>query len=170
MEKRNRQLTLGGVTYTWSPIQIPEPDTTPPKIFSGDPHLRTAATRRDVELWLSKVAAYTRGLEDSLDQLLERLPRKAELLKTLPAQVGKMLGAGKLDGLDNVAEAYGDIGQEVTEVADDLKTIFGLREKWVAIVGSFVDKMEALNLEDTDPIKVYLMESAANLNLDETVV
>jgi len=167
---------VGDQVFRRATIQAVEPPTEFPdfKLF-----FRTAAeegatsSRRDVELWLSKVVVYARKLETTEKDLLSRLVKRVKVFKNLPGNYARFTGERdiNLNKLFDLSDAYGSAGIELVERSNALQEVFAAREKWVDTLLDFYDnKIEYYKLNSDDPIRIYWQEAASALRVDEAIV
>ena len=167
---------VGNQVFRRATIQAVEPPTEFPdfKLF-----FRTAAeegatsSRRDVELWLSKVVVYAHKLETTEKDLLSRLVKRVKVFKNLPGNYARFTGERdiNLNKLFDLSDAYGSVGIELVERSNALQEVFAAREKWVDTLLDFYDnKIEHYKLNSDDPIRIYWQEAAAALRVDEAIV
>ncbi len=149
-------------------IQAEVPGTPPPL----DWKMKVALTSEELEMklrpWLSNFIKFAHALEDVQERLLERLPRKAELLKKIRGNYTNLVKNLDLGKMGSVADAFGDVGMELVDVSTDLKEVFNQRTTYANYLRQINPAME--RLEQDDPTKILFLEAVASLHAVEVMV
>jgi hypothetical protein len=162
--KPRASVILGGKVFRRALIQAAVP---------GAPNwkLRVALTEDEMESklrpWLSKLVKFAHAIEDAQEQLLTRLPRKADLLKKLQSHYPNLVKNLDVGKLTTVADSYGDVGMELVEISNGLQEVFGQRSTYANYLRQIAPALD--KLAEDDPTKALFLEAVASLHADEVV-
>lgn len=163
-QKPQASVILGGKVFRRALIQAEVP---------GIPNwkMRVALTEEEMESklrpWLSKLVKFAHAIEDAQEQLLTRLPRKADLIKKIKSHYASLVKSLDVNKLASAADAYGDVGMELIEISNDLQEIFGQRSTYANYLRQIAPALDKLGKDD--PTKILFQEAVASLHADEVV-
>ena len=164
--KHNGSVVIGGQVFRRVLIQAADPGP-----FPLDPSRRTAYSTQQMEEevgpWLNKFMVWAMELEETQDDLLEWLVDQPMVVNQMLKRYKTLLKPWNRNKLQSFVAAYGDIGMDLIEVANDLQTIFRHKKTARSYVNEVAPFMEGL--PDTDKTKALFLDVVETLHLDEAV-
>jgi hypothetical protein len=130
------------------------------------PHVRTAATKKEVEKWASQVYKFAHRLEDELQGSVEEIDDAAFTIGSAASKYDSLLDrADKFAMMEVLSEAYGSEGLRLVENSNQLSELVRERFRWAEIVEEYLTKLLDAGLGEDEPSVTYLMEAAAALDV-----
>ena len=160
----NGSVILNGKVFRRSLIQAAVPGAPTWKLRVA---LSTEEMESKLRPWLAKLVPFAHKIEDEQENLLTQLPRKAEYIKGLQSNYSALVETLDLSKMENVADAYSDVGMSLVEISNDLQELFKQRSTYAKYLNQISPAFDKVG--EDDPTKMLFLEAVASLHADEVV-